>query len=371
MSKKVALTNHWIFLTFILYFPFWAQASCDSCAKAALEATKQAVSQSVSATTDVVKANGETIDAISQSVDSGTDTLSEQLQMLGQQELTALDGVASKISLMIELLSEESARATDTLVNNIQQAEVGLRKADMAIENARMIGPRAQTISGEINTARAQDLSVGFATRQSLKTLHLENMEKWLTDNGYRHSQSTEQAILLARDEYWDVMPLIQKPRLTEDEVNNLQVMFQLLVEPKPQRPITQQEIVLDPTKASAEIDRRRNNTISQVAHSILIDQLSDKAPTIPTSSAWLKHYFAIEPDENGKISFSQFFEAETIGKLTSPAWFLDIKTRTEAGLLREQINQLNTTNALLSEILRAEQQDSKLLALATLKANL
>lgn len=357
-------------LSTLCLFQGEALASCDACAKAALDAASAAISASVGATTQVATLEGQTIEAMNVAVNTGTTTLVESLQLLNQKELTALDGVSKVISLSIDKLAEESSRATDYTVQSIFAMEKELRTADRVMENSKTIGEFAQTLSGEINTARSFDLATGVETKKALKTLYSENMDVWLNDSGYTTS-SMEKSILASKDEYWDILPLLQKDVLTDEELNNLHVLMQMVVDPSPQPKATAGDLSEGMAAVNSELARLRKNALSRVAHSILTDALIDKAATIPTDASWLKAYFAIDEKVDDKISFSQFYEAETLGKLLSPDWFMDIKSRTEAGLLREQIYQNSTTNALLSEILKAERNETKLLSLSVLRSNI
>lgn len=356
--------------TLLLASTFGAKASCDLCAQAALEAASAAITSSVGATTNVVTANGQAIEAMNTAVQTGTETLVSSLQLLNQKEITALDGVAKTISLTLDRISEEQVRSTDHLVKSIQQIEQDLRMADLAIENSKLVGPRSQTLSGDINTARAHDLMRGFAGRKELKRLYGENMKEWLDGASSFENSGAETAVLLDQEDFWNILPLLQKDVLTNEEANNIHVLLQLLIDPKPEKKASSKQLAEGEQAVRKELRRLRKNAVSRVSHDILTNMLADKAPIIPTDESWLKSYFKLETGEEGHISFNQFYEAETVGKLLSPDWFLDIKSRTEAGLLREQIYQTNTSNALLAEILKAERNETKLLSLSLLQRN-
>jgi len=358
-----------IFLSIIFFgFQVPASASCDSCAKAALDSARDAIKKAVDTTTDSVKANGKSIEATTKAVDESKKLFSDLLQTLSSQELTALDGVAKKITLTVERIANESTKATDTLVSNILKGEKELRVADVAIEGARTFGDLAQPLSGEINTARSVDLALGFATKNALKTKHIENMEGWLNNNGFLMSKGRERSVLLSSPQYWNPTPLLTKKRLTNTEVSDMQMMLRLLVNPEPKAKVDPKVAATDPVMAQNELQRLKDVALQQVSHAILSESLVNKAPIISMSEGWQKAYFNLPTDEENKISFEQFFEAETTGKLVNSDWFLDIKTRTKAGLQREQIYQMNTANLLLAEILKAERDESKLLALMVLK---
>lgn len=356
------------FLLIMFSLPQRVYASCDACAKAALDAASAAIQSSVGATTNVVTTNGQAIEAMNTSVQTGTQTLTSSLQLLNQKEITALDGVAKTITLKLEQLSAEEERSTDHLISAIQQIEKDLRIADVTMENSKIVGPRSQTLSGDINTARAQDLMTGFANRKELKKLFGKNMDTWLNNPSNLATSESEKAVLLAKDEFWDILPLLQKDVLTNEETNNIHVLLQLLIEPQPKKRATPNELAEGETAINTELNRLKQNAIARVSHDVLASILADKAPIIPTNESWMKSYFTLDKGEDDNISFTQFYEAETVGKLLSPDWFLDIKTRTEAGLLREQIYQTNTSNALLSEILKAERNETKLLSLSVLQ---
>lgn len=351
-----------------LLLSFNAQASCDACAKAALDAASGAISSSVGATTNLVSVNNQTVELMNTNVQAGTQTLVSSLELLNQKEITALDGVAKTITLTIDRLGEEQIRATDHLVSSLKKIEEDLRVGDLAIETSKQVGPMSQTLSGDINTARAHDLMMGVATRKELKKLYRENMELWLQEPAKAVAKSGEMAVLLDNEDFWDILPLLQKDILTNEEVNNLHVLLQLLVEPNPQPKASAGELASGDLAVKKELARLRKNALSRVAHDTLTNMLADKAPIIPTDESWLKSYFKLNTGDDDKISFEQFYEAETTGKILSPDWFLDIKSRTEAGLLREQIYQTNTSNAILAEILKAERDETRLLTLSILQ---
>ena len=360
------LKNLFILIGVVLSFN--AHASCDACAKAALDAASGAISSSVGATTNLVSMNNQAVELMNTNVQTGTQTLVSSLELLNQKEITALDGVAKTITLTIDRLSEEQVRATDHLVTSIKKIEEDLRVADLAIETSKQVGPMSQTLSGDINTARAHDLMLGIATRKELKKLYRDNMETWLETPAKTVSKAGEMAVLLDNEDIWDILPLLQKDVLTNEEVNNLHILLQLLVEPNPQPKATASDLAGGELAVKKELARVRKNALSRVAHDTLTNMLADKAPIIPTDESWLKSYFKLETGEDEKISFEQFYEAETTGKMLSPEWFLDIKSRTEAGLLREQIYQTNTSNAILAEILKAERDETRLLTLSILQ---
>jgi hypothetical protein len=357
-----------IFILLVCGYQGKVSASCDACAKAALESAEASIKAGVDTTISVVQANGTSIESAGLSVDSGSSLLSTLIQTLGSQEITALDGVAKKVTFSIERLGIESTRGTDVLVSNLIKGEKELRVADNALENERTFGVMSQPLSGEINTARSFDLSTGFANRNALKSKHIENMEGWLNNNGFFMSKSRERSVLIATPEFWNPTPLLTKNRLSNEEVGHMQMMLRLLVNAEPMAKVAQPLVASSPLKAKQELQRLKDVILQQVSHSILSESLVNKAPTITLSDDWKKAYFNIESDVDNKISFEQFYEAETTGKLVSSDWFLDIKTKTKAGLLREQIYQMNTANLLLAEIVKAERAESKLLALSILK---
>ena len=351
----------------ILLFPFASNATCDACAKQGIDAASQAMSQATSATTETVKTNGTSIDALKSTVDTGAQTLSSTIQLLSQQELTALDGLATKITLKLDIMAKEQIAAADHVVSSMRDTELSINKANGVLATAEQYGELAQTLTGDINTARSSFLASGFAMKEAIKVEHAKSFIKWITQNGFYQSAKSEQLLLLSKDELFDTSAFTSKKLMTEVEVSNFQSLIQLMVNPSPEKPITMQDLASDADKAVAAISQRRKNAIDTVVHSILTDALADKAPIIPTDPSWLKSYMTIPANDDGKVSFEQFYDAETFGKATSADWFLDIKTRTEAGLLREQIYQQNTSNLLLAEILKAERNEAKLIALSTL----
>ena len=87
---------------------------------------------------------------------------------------------------------------------------------------------------------------------------------------------------------------------------------------------------------------------------------------TIPISQEdWGIGYTTAEANDEGKTSVMAMLESETLGRLTSEGWYKDIKTKTDAGVLREQVYQQAINNKLLLKILEQEEQKLLLQALS------
>lgn len=159
----------------------------------------------------------------------------------------------------------------------------------------------------------------------------------------------------------------MQNKVLSPVDLEKMKSLLHLMIEPKPQRDITIEEAQTSPAMLMRAIAQKQKKIKQQVVHSVITESVMDKAPLILTNDSWSSDYLSFDEDFNGMVSFSQFYEAETLGKVTSKEWYKDIARLTEAGLLREQIHQVNTTNMLLSEILKAERSEAKLVALKAL----
>lgn len=351
----------------IAFFPSFAFAVCDACAKAALDAATATMTANISATTSVVASNGAAITAMANVNSANSAALQTQLATLSQQELTAIDGMASKITLQLASIAKETDIGMNNLILNIEKLAVSERNYEDANYLVRTFGPLSKPLSGKLNLPRSEYLERGFEVKEVFKSNFIEGMDEWLSNPADEKSRSIEQAALLSEKDNFDITPFMQKKVLSPLELEKMKSLLQLLVEPNPEREMTLEEAQANPLKLTQAINQKQKKIRQQVVHSVLVESVLDKAPFILTNESWSTNYLTFDEDFDGMVSFSQFYEAETLGKLTSAEWYKDIAKLTDTGLIREQVHQGNTTNMLLAEILKAERNETRLVAIKAL----
>lgn len=356
-----------LFIIFSLLCPSFAYAVCDACAKAALDAATATMVANTGATTAVVTSNGAAISSLASLNSANTAALQLQLSTLNQQEITAIDGLASKLVLELSRIAGETDIGMNNLLLNLEK----IAKSEKAYNDAnyltRTFGPLSKPLSGKLNLPRSAYIENAIELKEVIKTNFVEGMEEWLNNPADENSRDIEQAAFLEDSKFFDISAFMQNKVLTPQELEHMKSLLHLLIEPSPKRAITIEEAQESRAKLDQGIYQRQKKISQQVVHSVLVDSILDKAPFILTNDSWSKDYLSFDEDYEGMVSFSQFYEAETLGKVTNAEWYNDIAKLSDTGLLREQIHQGNTTNMLLSEILKAERNETRIVAIKAL----
>lgn len=350
-----------------LFYPSFAFAVCDACAKVALDTATATMKANIAATTSVVASNGTAIAAFTNINSANSSALKLQLSTLSQQELTAIDGMASKITLQLASIARETDIGMNNLILNIEKLASSERNYDDANYTARTFGPLSKPLSGKLNLPRTEYLERAFEVKEVIKSNFIESMNDWLSNPADERSVAIEQSALIADKDFFDISPFMQKKVLSPDELEKMKSLLQILVEPNPQPEISIEDAQTSPIKLAQAIFQKQKKIRQQVVHSVIVDSVLDKAPFILTNNSWSTDYLSFDEDYEGMVSFSQFYEAESLGKVTSSDWYNDIAKLTDTGLIREQIHQGNTTNMLLAEILKAERNETRLVAIKAL----
>lgn len=352
---------------FLLLFPSHVFAVCDQCAKAALDMATGTMESNIKATTSVVASNGTAISALSSLNSANSEALQLQLSTLSQQELTALDGMATKIKFQLDLIARENTVNMDNLIVNIES--IAKSEEDNAKVNYidRTYGPLSKPLSGRLNLPRSVYIERALEVKEVVQSTFVEGLNTWLNNPADENSIMMEQAAFLEDEDFFDISPFMQKKVLSPVELEKMKSLLHLMIEPAPQKDISIEEAQSSPANLMKAIAQKQRKIKQQIVHSAITESVMDKAPLILTNDSWSSDYLSFDEDFDGMVSFSQFYEAETLGKVTSKEWYKDIARLTEAGLLREQIHQANTTNMLLSEILKAERSEAKLIAISAL----
>jgi hypothetical protein len=353
-----------------LLLPSYAYAVCDACSKAALDAATETMKANTKATTQVVASNGTAINALASLNNANSSALKLQLSTLSQQELTAIDGMTSKVTLLLSRIASENDIGMNNLIQNIEKIEQSERDYEDQNYLVRTYGPLSKPLSGQLNLTRSQYLERGLEIKEVFQENFVEGMNEWLSNPADVNSQRIEQAALLENKDFFDITEFMQKKVLSAADVEKMKSLLQVLVEPNPQREITLEEAQTSKAKLMLAIAQKQKKIKQQIVHSVIVESVLDKAPFILTNDSWSQDYLAFDEDFEGMVSFSQFYEAETLGKVTNKEWYKDIARLTDTGLLREQIHQGNTTNMLLSEILKSERSEARLVAINALSGS-
>jgi len=353
----------------ILFCSKNAKAGCDPCIQAAAESANTLMTTAINQTTTAVQANITATNALNTALQASNAALQTTIQFNTQTLLSGLDASTNRIELAIQQNSKTTERMTDHLVTSLVSALKEVRVAEEIDKNNKTFGDEiSQPLSGDIGANRAPLLKQGFVQSKQMWRQMSDNMHEWNsnTDDVDQGGSGIKLAKLLTEEEdVWDPVPLVSSTQVTNEESLNLQKLITMMVNPVPLPKATDDQLATNPKAAEYELQRRLLNSKLELAHSVLAKSVSDKIPTIPISTDdWMQGYVIAEPDADGKVSVESMLESETIGRLASEGWYQDIKTKSPAGILREQVYMQAIKNKMINDLVEQEEQKIMLLSL-------
>ena len=355
--------------SFIFALPLTANAGCDPCIQAAAQSANATMTSSINAVTTSVQANVSATQALNTSIQAVNTTLQAAINLNTQQLLQGLSASTNRIELSIQQNTKTVERMTDHTVKSLVKALKDVRVAEEVSENNKTYSDQlAQPLSGVIGANRAPLLKEGFVQSNQIWRQMSDDMHEWNnnTSDVDQAGSGMKKAILLTEgDDVWNPIPLVSERQITREQSLNLQKLLTMLVNPVPLPAATEEQMASSPKAAEYEFDRKLLNAKLGLAHSVLAKSIADKQPLIPISANdWQQGYVMAIPDSEGNVSILSMLESETIGKLSSEGWYQDIKTKTEAGILREQVYQQAINNHMLLRLVEQEEQKLSMLAL-------
>lgn len=350
-------------------------AGCDACMQAAAQSASSQMTTSISNVTASVQANVTSTQALNASVQATDAAWQAAINLNSTNYLQGLDASTSRIEGVITQLIKAEVNLSDHEVTSISDIFKQLFNAEQKTITERMLRQEfAQTMSGEIGANRAPLLKQGLVRRdQQWRQMDI-NFAQWSDNTTTVDSAGkaiTTSMLLTEGDDVFDPTPLLTKNVISEPESLNMQKLITLLANPIPEKKMSDNALASNPKAPQQELERKLRNAKRSIAFSALSKGLSEREAVIPISeNDWLQGYTSARPDTNGMTSYREFIESETVGRLTSEGWFEDIKTKTEAGVLREQVYQQAINNHLLYESLLQEEHQLLLLAIIASEEN-
>lgn len=350
-------------------------AGCDPCIQAAAQTTSTQMSTSIQNVTASVQGNVSATQALNASIQATDAAWQAVVNLNSTNYLQGLDAATSRIELSQSQLLKVIENLADHEVQSITKIFEQLYNAEQKSVTERMLRPElAQPMSGEIGANRAALLKKGIVQKdQRWKQMDI-NFAQWSNNTATVDSagNSITTSMLLTEDpEVFDPTPLLTKNVISEDESLNMQKLITLLANPVPEKRISDDELVTNPNAEKLELERKLRNSKRAIAFSVLSKGIAEREAVIPISEDdWLLGYTIASPDNNGNTSYRDFLESETVGRLSSEGWYQDIKTKTETGVVREQVYQQALNNHLLFKSLQQEEQQLLLLAILAAEEN-
>ena len=324
-----------------------ARAGCDACIQASVEKASASISASLNSLKTTVDTNVQATNQLKVTVDTSNSTMVGLLNAQQQQMLTTLDGVAAKLSLSQEKLGVTIRNLTDYTVNEINLAIKNQTKTEGFIDNSKEFGPLAHPVSNDITVNRAEHLKVALVELNGLLDDSVKKFQSWALVVGESDSTSSLRAKKVNEkiEELTPLLDLLHLPVISIEDTSSLLNLMKLLVLPNPQKISDLSEV--QKIAYFSEIAKK------SAAYRALASEVINKAALL-SIDGWDIGYTQVTALD-GKTSIEEFIASETERKLVSEDWHLDVKTKSDTGLIREQINQMNITNFLLNEIIKQE----------------
>lgn len=329
-----------------LFASSYVYAGCDTCIQGSVEKASASIQSSLSALKTSTESNITATNTLKATIDTSNSTMVGLLNAQQQEMLTALDGVAAKLSLSQDQLRKTVVNLTDYAANEISLAIKNQTKLKAFAENSLQYGPLAHPISSDIATNRAPLLRDALFEKAELLDNNIIKFQQWamIVDDVSTETLRGK----LVDEKIEELTPLLSQLNstvITREDSSNLLVLLRLLTLPKPLAFNT-----LDSQEKIEYLLRVESLTNSYKA---LAEDVLDRTALLPVEG-WDIGYTQIKVLEDS-TSILEFIASETTRKLFAESWHLDIKKMTEAGLLREQLNQVNITNYLLNELIEQE----------------
>jgi len=346
-------------------------AGCDTCIMGKVNEATSSISKALSETNAKVTETNTSVQSLTTAVNETSVNLNTLLELQQQELLTALNSMVNRVLGSHTILQKTLASTTDHQNDSLHQLLKDLQLQQHQHLTAMEFSPEvAQPITGDIMVNRAAALTNAIKTKKQRVAEGDQLFQAWLKiyeDSPDQARQTSIDASMLALSDTSKLIPFLKGNLVNEEESKALQTYLKLLLEPQPTPMTNLDQLINDPAKASEEVQRLLDNLRKSVGFHTLNKQLADKMPLI-NAEHWNTDYIAISTTDEGMTSIEEFLASETTRKLSSEAWLLDIKKKTPAGLMRENVYQKSISNYLLKELLEQERQSVLMLSLMAAK---
>jgi len=304
-----------------------------------IQSTTQAVSQNVSATQSVNSA-----------ITSANSSIVNQLQTSTDDIVEAVDASTKAITASITNTIKGDEQISDAMLGGFKTLLTEVVKAQKQLDNERLWGEQALTASGTIGANRSEVFNEGLIKYGQIRSKMASDMHAWNndTENTVKGAKGLQIMSVLSEGEaVWDPTPMLTKNVLSQDESLNAQRLIISVLNPAPDAPVHAGD---DP---KGELERRLNNIKIEAKHAVLAKYVADRMPlinVIADGEDWRIGYSTVK-DVDGKTSKREIIHNEIYGRLQSEDWYYDIRSRTDAGVMREQVYLQAIRNQLLLEI--------------------
>ena len=338
-----------------LFFTSNVSAGCDACLQSAIRTASSQISASLQTLNATANTNVAATQALTQTVTTSSATLNALMESQHILLMNGLDAAAIRLEASTDVVSATVESTSDHLATTISQTIKDYGKTQQFLRNRDVYGPMALPLSGDIAANRAPLLAEALASYKTALDDSMIKFKQWAL-SPIEFDETTTVRQIRADERIIELSPMLDElvnGVLTQEQTSKLEELYRLMLLPVPldQETMAPRERII----YLQEIDKLSK------AYYVLMSDLLLKAPQL-SPEGWDIGYIHVDTVEE-RTSLNEFVRAETERKMLSPTWHFDVKTKTEAGLLREQVNQHELTNYLLSMLYAEEQKTLALMA--------
>lgn len=326
---------------------------CDTCLQAKIQSASTQISSALSTLNSSASQTVTATQTVNTTLNAASTSFISILNTNQIQLLSSLDAASKKIEFTNEATTSTLANLTDTITGTISENAKNQSKMSQIFHNRDTYGPKSMPLSLAIAVNRSEHLTNALVELNGMLDDQLSKFKEWayVVDKGDETTRLRREKALELIEQNEDLMSQLSTGLLTDDVATSLLDTMMVVVLPDP----------LDYESLSTEDQISYNSFIERkaAAYKVLAKFVLMKAPLLSTEG-WDSGYSQIE-SEDDLTSIEEFIKSESDRKLLSEAWYNDVAKLNDVGLLREQVNQVNMQNYLLSSLVDA-QKDNVLL---------
>ena len=348
----IKLVCFWI-ITVFSQSSSYAAVGCDSCLQMKIIQASADIQQSFTELDSTVKENVEATNQLNRTIDESGSALVGLMEKQHESLVTAIDASVTRMAASEDQTIKLLVNLTDVMTHEMNKVIKNTTLAERYESTKNTYGPYAQPISGDIAVNRAPLLKKAMIEIETILKVEEKKFMQWALHRGIGDGTIRLRGEKV-NSEIQELEPLILKMAgnlLTQSDVDNLLKLFKLIVLPNPRN--------VEDLRSEEVISYLNEVREAATKFSVLAREVLMRAPLLETTD-WMLGYTKVE-EKDGLTSINEFMLSETERKYFSPEWHLNIKTLTDAGLLREQVYQSNMTNFLLHNLVEAEKKSLQL----------
>jgi hypothetical protein len=347
-------------------------AGCDPCVQGTVKTATTTLENVLDADIQSVKANIKAAEALKTSIDTYKEAVTTGISINSTFLESSIDAMTKRVTAAIEKGVQADTKLTDAYNLAFKQMMTEERLAKNNYKNMLEFDPAiSNPVSSYIGLSSAPYVKAGLISKQTLLESMINDFDSWLENSDIHHrgglrikrEQLLDPEVGISN---WNISELATSNEISAERAKEMQTIFKLITSESPL------QFPKDNSGAKG-LDQALKMTIKKhhltLVYSVFADLLTNKVEQIKISDdTWNQYYVRADEDGNNLTSIEAYKMNQSIGKLMSQQWLTDISLKSDAGLLREAVNQQAVQNALLLDLVNKEEARNLLAAIALSK---